>query len=651
VRSIVNLGAVVLFLGAIMTLGGCGGPLLQPTNPGATPGMHTRAPYASALAEARLALSERLQIAPSELRLVTAEAANWPDACLAAGSPGESCEATPTSGYTFNLEARGLEFAMRAAWDGSVVRMLTEPRADMVMARVLAAEQHLDPATVRVLALEPMEWPDGCLGAARPGEICTQAVSPGYRVVLEAGGRRYHYHTDATGNNYRRTVAPVAPSEVWIEWASPAGSVCRVAQLGPSTVASGLCGKQSFTSEYSESSGRSAQLAALIDGYAPFRATTPAGVVLVRGRGARVAAAEEQRQVAEWAAQVAAEAAAGRDLPLTPPALSWRRGVTGGRCDALEIYPWGEARASRCDLDEPEGLGRRQLTASELRLVYGWLDSLRPLDERFGRAETGEALVLAGRGASDPSPERVTEIRDFAATTFDTWAVGTPVSYVLAETDLALRTGPGEGFAETGRVAAGETIVVTGAAPAGGWWRVVCPGNTEGSCWAPDDPGLTRPTGAPGEAEALAANEAGIYAAAIRQVYTLDHTFAAAPNFPVIYLQRLDDAESGPGPVAGAPVTVDPLVKQAVEDALKDLPARFVWVMELSELPTDEHGTIMDDGALISFGNPSPQPDGKLHLAAAIYVGKLIAGGQTYIIERTGDRWTVTGVAGPRWIS
>ena len=45
----------------------------------------------------------------------------------------------------------------------------------------------------------PLTWPDGSLGCPKPGEMYTQMIVPGYRVVLQAGGERYAYHSDQRG--------------------------------------------------------------------------------------------------------------------------------------------------------------------------------------------------------------------------------------------------------------------------------------------------------------------------------------------------------------------------------------------------------------------------------------------------------------------
>ena len=51
----------------------------------------------------------------------------------------------------------------------------------------------------RVVRAEAVQWPDGSLGCGKPGQFYTQAVVPGYRVELEAGGKVYSYHASAKG--------------------------------------------------------------------------------------------------------------------------------------------------------------------------------------------------------------------------------------------------------------------------------------------------------------------------------------------------------------------------------------------------------------------------------------------------------------------
>jgi hypothetical protein len=50
---------------------------------------------------------------------------------------------------------------------------------------------------ITIVTSEPATWPDGSLGCRAPGELAAQVLTPGFRVEVDAGGRRFAYHTDA----------------------------------------------------------------------------------------------------------------------------------------------------------------------------------------------------------------------------------------------------------------------------------------------------------------------------------------------------------------------------------------------------------------------------------------------------------------------
>jgi hypothetical protein len=54
----------------------------------------------------------------------------------------------------------------------------------------------VDPTAVSVSQVEAREWPDSSLGCRGSGGFFAQVITPGFLVVLEAGGRRLEYHTD-----------------------------------------------------------------------------------------------------------------------------------------------------------------------------------------------------------------------------------------------------------------------------------------------------------------------------------------------------------------------------------------------------------------------------------------------------------------------
>jgi hypothetical protein len=52
---------------------------------------------------------------------------------------------------------------------------------------------------IKVIGYENVQWPNGCLGIQQPGVMCTMVIVDGYRVILEANGARYEYHTNING--------------------------------------------------------------------------------------------------------------------------------------------------------------------------------------------------------------------------------------------------------------------------------------------------------------------------------------------------------------------------------------------------------------------------------------------------------------------
>ena len=63
----------------------------------------------------------------------------------------------------------------------------------------LATEQGVAAADVKVISSEAVNWPNGALGCPKPGRMYTQAIVPGYRIVLEAGGKHFSYNASARG--------------------------------------------------------------------------------------------------------------------------------------------------------------------------------------------------------------------------------------------------------------------------------------------------------------------------------------------------------------------------------------------------------------------------------------------------------------------
>jgi len=53
---------------------------------------------------------------------------------------------------------------------------------------------------IEIVSAERVTWADGSLGCPQPGMLYTQALVPGYRIVLRANGQTLNYHSSDRGH-------------------------------------------------------------------------------------------------------------------------------------------------------------------------------------------------------------------------------------------------------------------------------------------------------------------------------------------------------------------------------------------------------------------------------------------------------------------
>jgi hypothetical protein len=83
--------------------------------------------------------------------------------------------------------------------------LVTMDKAAFVTAAKTALSQKLGIAEDKITFVSAgmVEWTDSCLGLGGPAESCLQAITPGYKVTLEAAGQQYEVRTDETGGIVR----------------------------------------------------------------------------------------------------------------------------------------------------------------------------------------------------------------------------------------------------------------------------------------------------------------------------------------------------------------------------------------------------------------------------------------------------------------
>jgi hypothetical protein len=107
-------------------------------------------------------------------------------ACLVAGCSGPSTRPSADQSVASPPTPSGSPLAEADA----STRVVSLAVADAAARHGVAAD------AVRVVRVEPRQWPDSALGCPKPGMGYAQVITPGYLVELEAGGKILEYHTD-----------------------------------------------------------------------------------------------------------------------------------------------------------------------------------------------------------------------------------------------------------------------------------------------------------------------------------------------------------------------------------------------------------------------------------------------------------------------
>lgn len=87
----------------------------------------------------------------------------------------------------------------RFPWEGGAGGLPATPETPAVVQQAVAdASQRtgLPASAIQVVQVEARDWPDTSLGCPMPGFFYAQIVTPGFLIVLDAGGQRLKYHSD-----------------------------------------------------------------------------------------------------------------------------------------------------------------------------------------------------------------------------------------------------------------------------------------------------------------------------------------------------------------------------------------------------------------------------------------------------------------------
>jgi hypothetical protein len=205
---------------------------------------------------------------------------------------------------------------------------------------------------IKLVSTEAVTWPDGCLGVVRMGVMCTQAEVPGFKIVLQAEGQEYEFHTNEDGS----IVVPAEDSQ-----ASDATVETVIKQL-----AANLGMQESDIQVISSESVEfgDACLGVAQEGVMCAQVVTPGRIIVLEAKGVQY-----EYHTSEDGSRI---------QPATL-ALFWKReGGIAGFCDSLTVYRSGEVYANSCNSQAQGSMGNiaEMLSANDKKQFNEWIETL-----------------------------------------------------------------------------------------------------------------------------------------------------------------------------------------------------------------------------------------------------------------------------------
>ena len=108
----------------------------------------------------------------------------------------------PSDGAGTTLAGGGDEYDSESPADAVSPGVLTQALLDAIVADA-AQRAGVAPSEVVVLSSEQQIFNDSSLGCPEPGRVYTQVLTPGHRVLVDAGGETYDYRVNSLADTYK----------------------------------------------------------------------------------------------------------------------------------------------------------------------------------------------------------------------------------------------------------------------------------------------------------------------------------------------------------------------------------------------------------------------------------------------------------------
>jgi hypothetical protein len=240
--------------------------------------------------------------------------------------------------------------------DGSAPSAQWTP-AQSAAISALSKSLNLPPGQITLISTEAVDWPDGCLGIQKIGVMCTEAIVPGYKILLQVNGVLYEMRTDKTGSQVAQ-VGEVAPTGT-------------LEQIVVTQLASNLGLKEKdiriVSSSENEFSDACLGVVAMPD-VACAQIIVPGKIIVLEAQGVQY----EYHTNGD-----------GSQIQPATLALTWtREGGIAGFCDRLTVFRSGEVYGNQCKSQPNETMGTfaSLLSAKERDQFNTWIKELGQVD-------------------------------------------------------------------------------------------------------------------------------------------------------------------------------------------------------------------------------------------------------------------------------
>jgi hypothetical protein len=255
---------------------------------------------------------------------------------------------------------------------------------------------------ISVVSTEAVTWPNGCMGVQRIGVMCTMNQVPGFKIVLQASGKQYEFHTNQDGS----IIVPAGGIQV-----SSSAEDAAKKQLA---LMQGMDASQISVVSDADVEWPDSCLGVAQSGMACAQIVTPGHSIVLEAGGVQY----EYHTNAD-----------GSEVQPATLLISWKRsGGVAGFCDEMTIYLSGEIHASSCTQTKDTSM-KALFTSADQSQIEQWSAKFGNVlidlsDPKTAADAMTRLMTFNGDGDQQPNPAEQQALYNWAQTIYQKIRIG-----------------------------------------------------------------------------------------------------------------------------------------------------------------------------------------------------------------------------------